>query len=194
MKLACLGDSITYGYLCPRRANWVALLAERAGIETLNFGFCGDTTGGMLARFSRDVVDSRPDKVLILGGVNDFMMGDSVGSVKANLMAMVNQSYHYRMMPLLATPLAIDFPSLKDSWKALGDFTEVQQKLQELTDWLPGFCEIMNVPLIRFREEFAEAVREDPSSFYIDGIHPNKKGQVILAGTAAHCPAILPTI
>ena len=73
MKLVCLGDSLTYGYGVPRRDCWVSLCAERTGHTLVNRGITGDTAGGMLSRFGRDVLNERPDRVLIMGGANDLL-------------------------------------------------------------------------------------------------------------------------
>ena len=75
MKLVCLGDSLTYGYGVPRRDCWVSRVAECTGHTLVNRGINGDTSGGMLARFGRDVLDERPDRVLLLGGANDIIFG-----------------------------------------------------------------------------------------------------------------------
>lgn len=67
MKIVCLGDSLTYGYGVPRRDCWVSLAAEATGHTLVNRGINGDTTGGMLARFGRDVLSEQPDRVLLMG-------------------------------------------------------------------------------------------------------------------------------
>ena len=67
MKIVCLGDSLTYGYGVPRKDGWVSLAAQATGHTLVNRGVSGDTTGGMLARFARDVLAQRPRRVLLMG-------------------------------------------------------------------------------------------------------------------------------
>ena len=55
MKIICIGDSLTEGYGVGRPENWVTLLNERSENDIINKGISGDTTGGMLARFQKDV-------------------------------------------------------------------------------------------------------------------------------------------
>ena len=89
MIIACLGDSLTYGYGIPRPKVWTTLLARRTGIDVRNCGINGDTTGGMLARFHHHVVQAGADAVLIMGGFNDLALGTGLGTVKANIFALV---------------------------------------------------------------------------------------------------------
>ena len=79
MIIACLGDSLTYGYGIPRPKVWTTLLARRTGIDVRNCGINGDTTGGMLARFHQHVVQAGADAVLIMGGFNDLALGTGLG-------------------------------------------------------------------------------------------------------------------
>ena len=79
MIIACLGDSLTYGYGIPRPKVWTTLLARRTGIDVRNCGINGDTTGGMLARFHPQVVQAGADAVLIMGGFNDLALGTGLG-------------------------------------------------------------------------------------------------------------------
>ena len=92
MKVVCLGDSLTYGYGVPRKDCWASLTAARTGHTLVNRGVNGDTTGGMLARFGRDVLEERPQRVLLMGGANDIIYGGSDAPARLNLMAMVRQA------------------------------------------------------------------------------------------------------
>lgn len=74
MRIAALGDSITFGY--PTGRSWTELVAERLEVEVLNFGVSGDTLDGMLARLETQVLPARPDYCIVMGGANDAFMGD----------------------------------------------------------------------------------------------------------------------
>jgi lysophospholipase L1-like esterase len=71
MKITCLGDSFTEGFLVDK--NYTRFLQE-AGFDVENLGINGDTTGQMLKRF----VPQKTDILLVFGGSNDFFCG--VGS------------------------------------------------------------------------------------------------------------------
>lgn len=107
MKLVCLGDSLTYGYGVPRRDCWVSLCAERTGHTLVNRGITGDTAGGMLSRFGRDVLNERPDRVLIMGGANDIFLTGSDLRARADLGALVHQSVAAGIRPMLGLPIPL---------------------------------------------------------------------------------------
>ena len=92
MKIVCLGDSLTYGFGVRRSKIWTKLAQDKLGIEIINEGINGDTSGGMLSRFQDAVSSKRPDAVLIMGGANDLIVGADLGVVKANIMSMAHQS------------------------------------------------------------------------------------------------------
>ena len=56
LKFVLLGDSLTYGFAVPQEKKWSGLLQQRRiDVDFINKGICGDTTGGMLARFADEV-------------------------------------------------------------------------------------------------------------------------------------------
>lgn len=78
---ALLGDSLT------ALGNW----PELTGCEGVrNFGIGSDTTAGMLSRIA-DVLDSQPNAVFVMGGVNDITLGLTREQTRDNLVALVTQ-------------------------------------------------------------------------------------------------------
>ncbi len=89
MKIVALGDSTTAGtpgFRSPLEAPpsgegdptsqyawW--LVRARPAWQVHNRGVDGERTDQIRARFSRDVLDARPDVVIILAGVNDVYQG-----------------------------------------------------------------------------------------------------------------------
>ena len=82
MRIAALGDSITFGY--PFGRSWTHIVSERLGVTVLNFGLNGDTLPGMLERLEREVLPQRPDFCLVMGGANDAFQGDSAEAMIGN--------------------------------------------------------------------------------------------------------------
>jgi lysophospholipase L1-like esterase len=97
-----LGDSTTAGtpgFLSPREAppagagdpqSQYAYWMMRAHPDWVvsNCGVNGQESREILERFPEDVLEARPEYVIILVGVNDIYRGRSVASVQANLRAM----------------------------------------------------------------------------------------------------------
>lgn len=59
-KIACIGDSITYGFPYNPEQSWVYLASKSTKLNLLNIGVNGDTTGKMAYRFSNDVLNINP--------------------------------------------------------------------------------------------------------------------------------------
>ena len=68
--IVCFGDSLTEGAL---GASYVELLRGRLpDARIVNAGINGDTTLNLLRRLRRDVAPHRPDRVIVLVGLNDL--------------------------------------------------------------------------------------------------------------------------
>lgn len=184
MKLICIGDSLTYGYCVPRRDTWVALTAVRTGIEIINEGVNGDTTGGMLARFSRDVTGRRPDAAFFMGGCNDMMTGCPNSIPQCNVMSMVHQALGNGMIPLIGVPVPCWTEGMREDWAAFADGNLNEERLNEYRSWLLRFGETFGVPVVDFAPPFLELQRRgEADAYYIDGIHPAKPGHALMAQT-----------
>lgn len=181
MKVVCIGDSLTYGYGVSNKENWISFINKKNKLNFINKGINGDTTGGMLSRFYRDVIDDKPQYVLIMGGTNDFITGNSLGAVQANIMAMVHQAYHNKIIPIIGTSIKADVENIREDWKAIADFKEVDFKMAEYNKWLNKFCSVFKIADIDFCTEFKNRTSSKYSSFFIDGLHPTKEGHEIIA-------------
>ncbi|MBQ0146701.1 MAG: arylesterase [Lachnospiraceae bacterium] len=181
MKLICLGDSQTFCYGLYGADKWTSILGENLGWEVINAGINGDTTGGMLARIKRDVLDKKPDIVMIMGGGNDYIMGCDQSVVRANIMAMVQQCFIAKVKVYVASQIHIHPDLVKDEWKALANLEEVNRKTEEQSIWYPNFCNAFpELEYINLQKLYAEEVG-DERKYTRDGLHPNKEGAKIIA-------------
>ena len=76
-----LGDSIT---------DFCDLGRYYPGLNTVNRGISGDTTGGMLERVD-DVCALKPQIVVFLGGINDIFLGVDDETIVANIRSIVER-------------------------------------------------------------------------------------------------------
>jgi lysophospholipase L1-like esterase len=99
--VVCFGDSLTAGYQSPTPDNPTGretpygrflqgLLGEAASVRIS--GICGESTGDMVKRFRRDVLDLKPGFVPILGGTNDLGWNASPDEIFQNLAEMYEQT------------------------------------------------------------------------------------------------------
>lgn len=93
-----LGDSITYRWDTPE---------DIGGCSTINAGIDGNTTANMLLRFQEDVVERKPDRVFILGGINDILIAYQYDLVTLDL-HLEKSSENIRLMTRMAEKAGIE--------------------------------------------------------------------------------------
>lgn len=109
MKLAAFGDSITAGQYLAETDTFVSKLASRFGMEAVNAGVPGNTTGQGLARFERDVLEKQPDICIVAFGMNDHVntapetAKTPLPAFRANLTQIVERLRAAGIAPLLCT-------------------------------------------------------------------------------------------
>ena len=84
MKIVAFGDSLTFGHGVPEENKWTSLLQKELGVTVINSGVNGNTSAQGLGRIKEDVLDHKPDFVLINFGMNDHFLCD-MGRAKVSL-------------------------------------------------------------------------------------------------------------
>ena len=164
MKIVCIGDSITQGFGVFPFETWVELMNETKKAKFINKGINGDTTRGMLERFGRDVIDEKPDKVIIIGGANDLMLMRDLDAIKSNMMTMVNQAKKNGIAPIIGTYLKIE-----------------EEIFDRYRDWIVEYCSASDVGCIDFYSLFDQQKQHGYNYYLFDGIHPNREGYKLMA-------------
>ena len=181
MRIICFGDSLTAGLDLKQGTLWTDLLEQESQNSYCNCGIPGDTTGGMLARFDRDVVHNDGKLVILMGGGNDFIMGASVETVQSNIMALVHQTYFCRKVPVIGIPMEFDLGSLRSDWKDFADFKKVNEKMCRYREWIYRFSKTFHTDILDFQKAFAGVRKYGYESYFSDGVHPNEKGNRLMA-------------
>ncbi|MDR0486502.1 MAG: GDSL-type esterase/lipase family protein [Elusimicrobiota bacterium] len=182
MKIICLGDSLTYGFAMARRDTWVSLTAEKTGFEIINKGINGDTTGGMIARFERDVLRENPSAVIAVGGANDIFTSQTSANARSNIFAMLNLASANKILFITGSLLPIDLDNVRTDWASFTDMESAQGCCLSYNIWLSSFCKIFKTPFIDFNAAFSASA--DTNLYLEDGLHPNAEGHKIMAETA----------
>lgn len=182
MKLVCLGDSLTYGYGVPRRDCWVSRAAEATGHTLVNRGVNGDTTGGMLARFGRDVLSQRPDRVLLMGGANDIIFGGGDAPARLNLAAIAHQAAANRIRPMIGLPPPVYAGGIPEPWLALTDYRALVPVFAAYREWLVRFAGTFGFRTVDFA--VPGLLPPEGHIHYLDGLHPDKEGHRLMAEAA----------
>lgn len=181
MKIICLGDSLTYGYLVRRSKVWTKLSEDKTGFEIINEGIPGDTSGGMLCRIKQSVFDKNPNAVFIMGGINDLITGAPLGLVTSNLMAMTHQSLAKGIIPVIGIGPKFNKDNIQKSWAQFGDFNKVAEDLKKYYAWILKFCTCFNLDYIDFYTDFEREAGNSFRDLFLDGLHPNEEGHEIMS-------------
>jgi len=168
--IAFLGDSITAGYGVDEAEAYPALVQsklEAAGLDwrVVNAGESGDTTKGGLARLDW-MLRSEPDIVVVALGGNDGLRGLELARTKANLQRVIDRLQAEDVQVVLAgMMLPRNFgPDYTAAFRTL------YRELAEANE------------AVGFYPFLLDGVAADPELNQVDGIHPNAKGQAVIAG------------
>ncbi len=181
MKIVCLGDSLTYGYGVRRGDVWTSIASGQSGDEYINKGVNGDTTGGMLSRFNEDVLKEKPKAVVLMGGANDFIVGEPTSRVKANISSMAYQSLARGILPVIGIEVDILVEMVRDEWLRFTDFNLVREKILDYRQWVKLYSEIFGIAYIDLYGHFKEKYSDGGRKMYSDGLHLNACGNKAMA-------------
>jgi len=181
-RVVFMGDSITEFWSDLQR------LAP-AGSHLINRGIAGQGTVQMLLRIQEDVINLRPQTMVLLAGANDIraFVGDAVSAGEA---AIVRITRNIASMT--------DIARAHGTSVAIGSVTPVCDlpEASQTAHRDPGCIRDLNVQLVafarrsgfRFLDYHAALVGEDglmDRSFTDDGLHPNREGYARMAAVLA---------
>ena len=170
LRLLCLGDSLTAGYLLPAGEGFApqlekALSARGLDVEMIDAGVSGDTAQGGLDRLDWALGEGA-DAAIVELGANDMFRGAPPARVAAALDAILTRLKEKRVRPILA--------GMKASRGMGADY------MRDFDAIYPALAQKHGVALHPF---FLEGVAGDPKLNLPDGIHPTAEGVArIVAG------------
>ncbi len=164
MKIVAIGDSITYGFPYTPAQSWVHITGRKLGISFINQGINGDTTTGMLRRFTRDVIKLSPSHVIIMGGTNDAFAKVDESIVLNNIRQMTEQAIYGGVVPLIGLPVPCIY---REDEYILGVYRE------DMRD----YARANSITVIDFHAGFIKSL----PMLYDDAVHPNTAGYTIMA-------------
>lgn len=177
LKIVAFGDSLTSGHRLRDREAYPALLEQSlndAGLpaKVENHGVNGDTTAGGVRRLD-DVLDEKPDILLVAFGANDGLRGVPVARMRANLERIIGEAQKRGIAVLLVGMEALPL----HGWQYTIDFHHV----------FPDLAAKYRVPLVPF---MLNGVFGNPDLISPDGVHPNAAGARAIAANIL--PELLP--
>jgi lysophospholipase L1-like esterase len=186
MKILLIGDSLTYGYGVDRNKSWAYMLSKSNQKNIINKGVNGDTTAGMLFRCYEDITSCSPASTVIMGGTNDFLSGLSHKYVKENIILIIKEAQSLSSEPIIAfQPPTI--PSMAERlWSSGADYYNVNSEIETYKNEMIAYALENNLKFIDFFSPFQRLLEENKAiDYYIDGLHLNAKGNLILHDLAS---------
>lgn len=142
----------------------------------VNRGISGQTTAEMLVRFRADVLDLRPQAVVVLAGINDVAQNNGYIAPEhtfGNIVSMVElaQAHDIRVVLCSIMPAA-DFP-----WRP---GLEPAGKILRLNEMIHDYAVRQNIPYVDYHTALKDSRDGLPAIYSDDGVHPNLAGYKIM--------------
>ena len=168
-RLLILGDSISAGYGISADRQWTHILQRKLdlsgkNLRIVNASSSGETTGGGLSKIQSLLKSNSPDYLLIELGGNDALRGYPVEKIKFNLTEICKMAIKQNVAVIL---MQIKIPPNYGR--------KYTQTFESLYGEIANEMEILLIPFI------LENIALDPNLMLPDGIHPNEKGQPLIA-------------
>ncbi len=175
-RVVFFGDSIT--------DNW-KLDISFPGKGYINRGIGGQTTSQMLVRFRQDVLDLKPELVVILAGTNDIAGNNgpiSLKDIEANLSTLAELARVHGIRVILSSVTPVNnYTALA---KPLFDTRPIPEILQ-LNEWMRSYCTTdPNASYLNYYDALVDERGMMRQALADDGLHPNAAGYKIMAPIA----------
>ncbi len=176
IKIVAMGDSITAGYpgfsspiesppggAGDERSQYEYWMAkEHREWTVLNRGVNGERTDHMVARFERDVVDERPNLVVVLGGINDVYQGFTAEFVTRNLSRMYSLALAASIVPVACTVLPYNTIEGREA-----------RVRTDVNAWIERESAILRTPFCDTARAASDPADPDKLFSTLDGYHPD---------------------
>jgi acyl-CoA thioesterase-1 len=175
VRIAALGDSLTYGWMVEK--GYIDFLQEMlqakypaATILFINRGIPGDTAEGGLRRLKEQVIDARPDLVFVQFALNDAFSGCPVAQYERTISRIIDRLQRETTAEvLLLTSVALADPH-EDSI-ALQYYERLEQ-----------VAELIAVPIARVHVYWKEKTGGNfDGLLQADLVHPTSAGYRLMA-------------
>jgi lysophospholipase L1-like esterase len=169
VRVVYMGDSITDAWI----NNDSTFFKSNNYIDR---GISGQTTGQMLVRFREDVINLKPDAVVILAGINDIAENNGpskLEDVMGNIMSMAELARANKIKVVLSSVLpAAEFP-----WRKTID---PKPKVKALNDMIKDYAGKNNFVYLDYFTPMVDENQGLPKRLSGDGVHPNLDGYKIM--------------
>lgn len=170
-QVVFFGDSITDGW---------DLAQSFPGKNYLNRGIGGQTTAQMLVRFRQDVLNLRPQVVVLLAGTNDIAGNTGPVSnldIEENIMTLTELATQHGIQVVISSVLPVHDanPDSSDLYAQ-----RPQARIVALNRWLKGWCAAQGLVWLDYASAMTDASGKLIAAYADDGLHPNADGYQVM--------------
>ena len=173
-RVVFMGDSIT--------EEWSNLYPEYFTEKGyINRGIGGQTTPQMLIRFKPDVVDLKPEIVVVLAGTNDIAGNTGPSNAKMitdNIFSMAEIAKAYKMKVVLSSIL----PVYEYDWAR--EIKDPPSTIQAVNDALKQYASDQGLIYLDYFSSMSDERQGLNSDYTSDGVHPNESGYILMSSLA----------
>jgi lysophospholipase L1-like esterase len=174
-RIVFLGDSIT---------DFWRLNEYFPDSDFINRGISGQITGEMLGRFKADVIDLKPEAVLILAGTNDLARGVNIVAIENNLSMIADLADRHGIKIIFASVLPVSdyHKDQNPSWERTHDRSPAL--IRALNAWIKNVSQQRGYVYCDYFSAMVDKDGQLTADLADDGLHPNSKGYRIMAPIA----------
>jgi lysophospholipase L1-like esterase len=165
-RVVFMGNSITEGWSSFRPSFF-------AGKSYVNRGIGGQVSPQMLLRFRQDVINLKPEVVVILAGINDIARKVSTEIIFNNIISMVELAKANKIKVILCSVL----PVSKFPWD---QELKPAEKVMELNLLLKLYAYQNDIVYLNYFTAMADDSYGLKKELGTDGVHPNKAGYLVM--------------
>lgn len=162
-RVLFMGDSITDGW---------RLQEYFVGKPYVNRGISGQITGEMLGRMKADVLDLKPQVMVVLAGTNDLARGVTVPTIENNLYMMGLLAKASGIKVVMTSVLPVNGPNIT---------IRPPDKILEINKYLQELCAKEGYVYVDYHAALKNGEGLIPVDLAADGLHPNSAGYKIMA-------------
>lgn len=195
-RIVCLGDSITHG---GGYVGWMQLFQTLrnpgCGSVFMSSGLSGDTAGGSLKRFGRDVAGKKPDRVFVMFGMNDVghhlytaenakkadiekQRLERISNYEKNMEKVHGLIVGAGAKPIYITPTPYDEYSAKPNNPAKTNCTEFG--LSRIAAVVRKLAKSKGCEQAELFDPFLALMKKHPGRFQGDRVHPGPEGHLLM--------------
>tara|TARA_Y100000590_G_scaffold275359_1_gene309138 strand:+ start:3218 stop:3853 length:636 start_codon:yes stop_codon:yes gene_type:complete len=169
-KLLVLGDSLSAGYGIPSEENWVNIVQkklnlDKRNIRLINASLSGETTKGGLSRLPSLLENITPDFLFVELGANDGLRGYPSSKIHSNLIEICNLAKEKGISIIIMEIIVA--PNYGKKY---------MERLNKVYEEVANEFDAQLIPPM-----LNEEIVLNKDLMLPDGIHPNAKGQYVIA-------------